>query len=104
MRPIGVRLPDPDVLALIERADARGGSLGDEVRAAVTNYLRGLPELFGTTEAARELLVETSNLGKIAGLPEPLYVLKAGKFYDAEAIRRLAAERRARSTSGRSSE
>lgn len=64
----------------------------------------GLPELWGATQAAEVLGVATGNLGKVAGMPEPLYSPDhedprrrtskgAGKLYAAEAIRALAARR-----------
>jgi hypothetical protein len=54
-----------------------------------------VPELMGAFEAARELGVTTSNLGKLAGLPEPVQVLKCGRLWRAAEIRALARERAA---------
>jgi hypothetical protein len=76
----------------------------DLVREAVA--AAGLPELMGATDAAAELGVATSNLGKVADLPEPLYAPDhedpkrrtsrgAGRLYPADAVRALAARRRA---------
>lgn len=58
----------------------------DIIRAAVK-----LPELVGNRAAAEILGVESGNLHKQANLPEPLYRLPAGQFYDADEIRDLAA-------------
>lgn len=55
----------------------------------------GLPELVGSTDTAKLLGVESSNLSRVSGLPEPLYTLRGGRLYDADEIRALAASRRA---------
>lgn len=118
MKPVGVRF-EPGTLETLERdAERRGHGVGAEVRHAVKAYhalrtaadaaLDGestatLPELMGVKQAAAELGVATGNLGKVAGLPDPLYApdhpnprrrIAAGKLYAAEAIRELAARRR----------
>lgn len=66
---------------------------------------RNLPELMGMAEAAQTVGTTTSNLDKIAGLPEPEYGpdhpnpkrrLMAGRLWLAEDIREFARERNAR--------
>lgn len=57
-----------------------------------------LPDLIGATDTAAVLGVATGNLGKVAGLPEPLYDLRSGKLYDADVIRTMAARRRRQTT------
>lgn len=53
-----------------------------------------LPPLLGTTDAANVLGVASGNLSKVSGLPDPLYTLRVGKFYEAAAIHALAKKRR----------
>lgn len=62
----------------------------DIIRAAVK-----LPPLVGNRAAAEILGVESGNLGKQRDLPAPLYDLPAGKFYDEDEIREVAARRAA---------
>jgi hypothetical protein len=45
---------------------------------------------------AEELGVNAKNLGKVARLPEPAMVLKAGRLWRADVIREFAERRRAR--------
>lgn len=93
---VGVRL-DPAVIAQLT---ADGRPIGEVVREAVDGYLRGPVELVGFSQAADILGVATGNLGKVAGLPAPLYDPRTGgpsggRLYDAAEIRALAARRRA---------
>jgi hypothetical protein len=55
---------------------------------------RRVPELMGVREVAEALGVSDKNLGKVARLPEPALVLKAGRFWRADVIREFAAERK----------
>ncbi|MCA1571672.1 MAG: hypothetical protein LC798_15430 [Chloroflexi bacterium] len=54
-----------------------------------------LLDLMGASEVAEALGTTTSNVNPrgFSSLPEPLYRLRGGKLYDAEAIRALARER-----------
>lgn len=63
----------------------------------------GLPELVGSTDTAKIYGVESSNLGRVSGLPDPLYgpglepprYVRAGNLYDADEVRAHAASRKA---------
>jgi hypothetical protein len=55
-----------------------------------------VPELMGVTEVCEELGTKSSNLDKIAGLPEPLQRLAGGRVWVADEIRQFARERRER--------
>jgi hypothetical protein len=111
--PVGVRLPESIAAHMDADESRKGSSRSAKVRAIVEAHYENrpsgnvkpdsLPELMGTKEASAELGTTTSNLGKIAGLPEPLYGPKhpnprrrisAGSLYDAAAIRELAEARR----------
>jgi hypothetical protein len=50
-------------------------------------------ELMGAAEVARELGINVSNVGRIAGIPEPLQQLAATRVWDAEEIREFSRER-----------
>lgn len=55
-----------------------------------------VPELIGTTQAAEACAATTSNLGRLAGLPEPLdQPLVSHSLWVADEIREFARERRA---------
>lgn len=66
---------------------ARAAALAD------VETLEQLPELYGTAAAATVLGTTPANMQRWRTLPDPLYDLPAGKFYDADAIRELAARR-----------
>lgn len=55
---------------------------------------KAVPELMGATEAAAELEVTTSNLGRIKDLPKPVQRLSRGDLYRASEIRALARKRK----------
>ncbi len=63
----------------------------------------GLPELVGSTDTAKIYGVESSNLSRVSGLPDPLYgpsldpprYVRAGNLYDADEVRAHAASRKA---------
>lgn len=55
-----------------------------------------VPELMGVTEACKALGVQTSNLDKVAELPDPVQTLAAGRIWRAEEIRDFAEYRRSR--------
>lgn len=57
--------------------------------------LGSLPELMGAYEACQLLGVQSGNLRKTAGLPEPVQELRMGSIWRAEDIRRFASERAA---------
>lgn len=63
--------------------------------------LARLPELMGANDVARELGTTSSNLGRWVSLPAPLYTLRAGRFWDADAIRALARSRSAETAAAR---
>lgn len=82
---------------------AMNGGEGDEALDVVKDATT-LPQLMGTTEAAKTLGTTTSSLPKWTTLPEPLYSrdhpnrrrrIRAGSLWDADAIRALARKRRA---------
>jgi hypothetical protein len=68
------------------------GGEGDDALDVVKDAVR-LPELFGTAAAAEVLGTTPANMQRWRSLPAPLYDLPAGRFYDADAIRELAARR-----------
>lgn len=70
------------------------GGEGDDALDVVKDAVR-LPELLGTNAAANVLGTTPPNMQRWATLPAPLYDLPAGRFYDADAIRELAATRKA---------
>jgi hypothetical protein len=78
----------------IRRGAATDKTLG-RARVAAVLSAAGLPELMGVSEAAECLGVTTSNLKAVAGLPEPVYELRAGRFYIADEIRALRDRRAA---------
>jgi hypothetical protein len=91
--------PSPDAIALAldrlrELAVERGGMHHREAYEIVRRATE-LPPLVGNRAAAEILGVASGNLHKQAELPAPLYELPAGKHYDADAIRELAARRAA---------
>lgn len=55
-----------------------------------------LPELLGQSDTAAEFGVATGNLSRLTTLPEPLYTLKVGKFYDKDEVCAAAAARKAK--------
>lgn len=69
------------------------GGEGDDALDVVKDAVR-LPELMGTAAVAEALGTTTPNLRKWSGVPAPLYDLPAGRFYDADAIRAYAEQRR----------
>lgn len=94
--------PSPEAIALaIDRLEglavAEGGIQHREA-LEVVRRATVLPPLAGNRAAAEILGVESGNLGKQRDLPPPLYELPAGKFYDADALRELAARRAATDT------
>lgn len=85
------------VLAVADEGDGESDPL-DLTRA--TLLAAGLPELMGSSQVAAELGIATGNLDKVKELPEPLYSPESGgpsggRLFDADAIRALAARRRA---------
>lgn len=111
--PLGIRLTKPTADHLQVDARRKGTSRSAHVRAIVEAHYAErpsggvkpdtLPRMYGTKEASAVLGTTTSNLWKVAGLPEPLYArqhpnparrLSAGSFYDADAIDMLAEQRR----------
>lgn len=72
-----------------------GSFTGAALRSALADVetLEQLPELYGTAAAATVLGTTPANMQRWRTLPDPLYDLPAGKFYDADAIRELAARR-----------
>ena len=54
---------------------------------------RQVPDLYGAAEAAAALGVGQTNLRTVAGLPEPVAVLKCGSIWRAADIHDLAAKR-----------
>lgn len=83
-----------DEAASILRGVVNGSSTRRAKLSDAVETLAKLPDLMGATEAAAELGVTTSNLAKIANMPEPLYTLRAGRFYNADEVRALARERK----------
>lgn len=51
-------------------------------------------EAMGVTEVAAELGVRTSNLDRVAHLPEPVQELASGRLWRAADIKRFAAKRK----------
>jgi hypothetical protein len=60
-----------------------------------------VPELMGVKEAAAEIGVLTSNIDKVADLPDPARHIASGRLWRADVIRTFAAERRERLTDGK---
>lgn len=91
--------PSPEEIAdALDRLDQAARD-SDELEAlTVLARASQLPPLVGNRAAADILGVESANLHKQTGLPAPLYELPAGRFYDADAIRDLAARRAATDT------
>ena len=94
--PLGMTLgdsPDNDV------------KVASAARSLTRNMLTaaGLPELVGSTDTAKIYGVESSNLSRVSGLPDPLYgpglepprYVRAGNLYDADEVRAHAASRKA---------
>lgn len=95
-------MPRPTDEEIADALDALH-ELGASAIAAVLSRAVELPQLMGTTEAAKTLGTTTSSLPKWTTLPEPLYSrdhpdrrrrIRAGSLWDADAIRALARSRR----------
>lgn len=89
--------PSPEAIEVaLGLLDSLAAEHGDERHADALGIVLAatqLPPLVGNRAAAEILGVESGNLHKQAELPAPLYELPAGKFYDADALRDLAARR-----------
>lgn len=81
------------VRAGVRALQAQQPDTPDEQAALAVLEAAGLPKLVGHRGAAEILEVSHPNLSKVAGLPEPLYVLAAGRFYAEDEIRALKAKR-----------
>ena len=94
--------PDDEAIAdarslLADLLGSYGHESGDDADKALSTLENAatLPALMGHTDAAREYGVASGNLGKIAGLPDPLYGpdhpdprrRTGSRLYDADAIR-----------------
>lgn len=95
--------PNEGAVDRAERAilNMNGERAVTKARAALV--AAGLPELVGSTDTAKIYGVESSNLSRVSGLPEPLYgpglepprYVRAGNLYDADEVRAHAASRKA---------
>lgn len=67
----------------------------EKINAALMNP--GLPELWGVTEVAAYLGIDTyQNLYKLRDLPEPAMILNRGRLWNADVIRAYGEQRRRR--------